>query len=423
MVKSEIGSDGGAPDPSGIAAPAVKFGFFTALSRYRDYRYLWVSTVLTQIAQWMFQVTLGWLMFELTQQATWVGLIGFASGIPFLLISVPAGVLIDRLDRRAVLVFCQGAVLVVGIALLALVALGLAQPWHLLLAAFLNAASLAANNATRQTLVPSFVPREHLQNAIALISAGQNSTRIVGPALAGPTIAAVGASGAFALQAIVLLAALIATLPLPAVRTHAGPAVALRTNLVEGFTYILRSPALSGIILLAAIPTLTVFPYIQFLPVYASDILDIGADGLGLLLTMSGVGAVTGALIVAGIGGSKRKGPIMLLSCTVYCGLVAAFAYSQLALLSMLLLMLVGVSGSLFMSMNNTLLHLNVSDQIRGRVMGIYMLTWGLSPIGALPIGYLGDRVGLPHVIGIGALLTGLASVVLFVRSRTLRAL
>lgn len=426
MVRGATARDGAArttPGSTGEEPPTVKLGLISALAVYRDYRLLWSSTVLTQVGQWMQQISLGWLMLTLTNSAYWVGLIGFASGVPFLIVSIPAGVLIDRFDRRTVLVACQAGATLVAFIMALLVSLGLVHPWHLLAAAFLNGAALAVNNATRQTLVPSFVARGHLQKAIALMSAGQNSTRIIGPALAGPVIAVAGASGAFFIQAFFLLAALVNTMLLPPVRLPSGQTLALRRNLVDGVSYIARNPVLAGLLWLVAIPTLLVFPYIQFLPVYARDILGIGAGGLGLLLSAGGVGAVTGALVIAGLERMRRKGMFMLVATAVYGFVVITFAYSRWVPLTVLSLFLGGLLGSAYMSMNNTLLLLNVSEEVRGRVMGVYMLTWGLSPLGALPMGWIGDHFGVANGVALGALLSSVVTVGLALRSRALRAL
>lgn len=405
------------------AARAPRLGLAVAFLLYRDYRLLWISSVLTQIAQWMLQISLGWLVLELTNSASWVGLVGFASGIPFVLVSIPAGVLIDRFERRLILLISQVAAVIIGTGLALLVLADLVSPWHLLVAAFLNSAVLSANSAARQTLVPAFVARDHLQNAIALMSAGQNLTRILGPALAGPLIAMGGASGAFFAQAGVLVAALIATAFLPSVQASTGQVQALRRNLIDGLLYIARNPVLAGLMLLVTIPTLLVFPYLQFLPIYARDILEIGADGLGMLLASGGIGAIIGSLAVAGVAGMRRQGLFMLIGTAVYGLVVISFAYSSWLPLSLLCLALGGGLGSAYMAMNNTLLHLHVTDDVRGRVMGVYMLTWGLPPLGALPMGYLGDHISVPHAIALGAVLSSLMTLILAWRSPALRAL
>lgn len=425
MVKSRVANvatPAGEPRDSVESHPAsTQTGLLSALKIYPDYRQLWISTVLTQIGQWMLQITLGWLMLSLTDSAAWVGYVSFAAGVPFLIVSIPAGVLIDRIDRRLLLIVCQTAAMLIGGGLAVLVSLGHAQPWHLLLAACLNGSAFAINNATRQTLVPTFVSRDHLQNAIAMMSAGQNCTRILGPSLGGPAIALLGAGGALYLQAGFLLAALVNTFQLPSVHPS-GRALLLRRNLVDGFRYIAKSPQLTGLMILATIPSILIFPYIQFLPVYARDILTIGADGLGLLLAAGGLGAVIGSLVVAG---SKRlcRGTVIIAGTVLYGLVIISFALSEWLPLSLVLLFTGSVLGAGYMALNNTLLHLHVTDDMRGRVMGVYMLTWGLNSIGALPMGILGSTIGVPYTIALGAGLTVLITFVLGLRSRAMREL
>jgi len=409
------------PEPD-AGAPASKQGLLTSLTIYRDYRLLWSSTVMTQIGQWMLQITLGWVMLSLTNSAGYVGLIGFASGIPFILVSIPAGVLIDRIDRRQILLFSEAIALVVGFSLALLVSLGHVQPWHLLLAAFVNGCALAINNATVQTMVPSYVRRDHLQNAIAVMSAGQNSTRILGPSLGGPAIALLGSSGALYLQSGFLLAALLVTFFLPSVKPVIR-SLDIWRNIGEGFRFVAQSPTLSGLIILAAVPSLLIFPYVQLFPVFARDILHIGAGGLGVLLSAGGTGAVVGSLVVAGPINLRRPGLVMLIGTFFYVFVILAFAYSTSVVLTVAILFFCGLLGSAFMSLNNTLLHVHLTDNMRGRVMGIYTLTLGLSTIGAWPMGVFGDMIGVPNAVAAGSLLTGLCTIWITLHWRVLRTI
>jgi MFS family permease len=409
------------PEPN-IDAPSGRQGLLTSLLIYRDYRLLWSSTVMTQIGQWMLQITLGWVMLSLTNSAGYVGLIGFASGIPFILVSIPAGVLIDRIDRRQILLISEAVALVVSFSLALLVSLGHVQPWHLLLAAFLNGCALAINNATVQTMVPSYVRREHLQNAIAVMSAGQNSTRILGPSLGGPAIALLGSSGALYLQSGFLLASLLVTFFLPSLKPVIR-SLDIWRNIGDGFRFVAQSPTLSGLIVLAAVPSLLIFPYVQLFPVYARDILHIGAGGLGVLLSAGGTGAVVGSLVVAGPINMRRPGLVMLVGTFVYVFVIFAFAYSTSVVLSVAILFFCGLLGSAFMSLNNTLLHYHLTDNMRGRVMGIYTLTLGLSTIGAWPMGIVGDMIGVPNAVAGGSLLTALCTIWITLHWRVLRTI
>ncbi len=193
-----------------VAAPPDE-SLFTSLVRYPEFRFLWSASLSTQLGQWFQNVALGWLALELTNSAGFVGKIGFASGVPILLLSLPAGVLLDRIDRRRALLVCQvvGALLAMTIAVVNW--RGLIEPWHLVLAAVVSGALLAVSQPATQTLVPALVPRVDLPNALALTSAGNSSTRIVGPSIAGLLIGAVGLAGCFVAQSGTLLGAAVLT--------------------------------------------------------------------------------------------------------------------------------------------------------------------------------------------------------------------
>jgi len=351
---------------------------FAALA-FRDYRLLWTSNVMTQTGQWMQQVATGWLMLELTNSPTWLGLVGFARGIPMLLMSLPAGVLADRIDRRKLLVTSQIAAALLATILAVLVATDLVRPWHVLVLAFFSGSAMSFIFPTRQALVSTLVPRERMANAVALNSAGQNSTRVFGPSLAGILIGAVGTAICFAIQAVGLIGAAIMSIRLhvPSREEHPGRVKAsARENLVEGLRYIAANPRLKGLIGLAAIPTVLALPYMQMLPVIARDELGTGSAGLGLLMTASGVGALAGSLAVAALGNRMREfGSLQIITAALFGIMVALFAFSPWMPLSLLLVALTSGVSSIYMSLNNTVLQMSVSDEFRGRVLSVYLMT------------------------------------------------
>jgi MFS family permease len=391
------------------------------LKHYRDFRYLWFGTIFTQAGQWILNVGLGWMMLVLTDSPFWVGLVGFFGGIPMLVIAVPAGILIDRYNRRNLLIWCQAGLMVIGVVLAALAILGVAEPWHLLVGAFLNGAGMSINNAARQTMVPGMVSRQNLAGAIALTTAGQNASRIIGPSVAGMLIGFFGVGGAFVFQAVVLAIALALTFMLSVAPASAFVATALRGGFLDGFRYVRDSPVIFDLILLAAIPMLFVFPYLQLLPVFARDILDIGATGLGIMMAFSGVGAVVGGLLSAPAAKLRRKGMFLLITTIGYGAIVVTFAYSEWFLLSALMIFSGSLVGSAYMSLNNTLLHMNVTDEVRGRVTGVYMISWGLMPLGGLPMGIVAELWGAPLAVAGGAVLSSLFISILGIRSKRLR--
>jgi MFS family permease len=389
---------------------APRGSIFTAIQRYPSFRMLWIGTVATNLGQWMQNIALSWQMLVLTDSAFMVGMIAFAAGIPYLVVALPAGALIDRVDERKVLMVAQWCAMIVAAGLAALILLGLAEPWHLIVAAALNGTIMAVNQMVRQTLVPGLVSREHMANAVSLNSAGANAMRILGPSIAGVIIGAFGAGVCFVLQAVALVGALLTTMriaPLENQRTGTVPG-----GVLDGWHEIRKRPALGSLILITAIPALLVFPYIQMMSVFARDVFDIGASGLGFLMAASGVGALAGALTAATMDRVQRKGRVVMLLTVIYCLAVAGFAISPHPALAMVGLMISGVTGSIFGSLTGTLVLLLAEPRVRGRVMAIYTLTNGFTPFGALAIGAAAEAFGAPPAVGIAsaiaALLTGI---------------
>jgi len=403
------------PPPTPVREPprrSVGGSVTLALRLYPSFRAMWLGTVATNLGQWMQNIALGWYMLVLTDSPLWVGLIGFAAGVPYLLITLPAGALIDRADERKVLMGTQWAAMATATALAALILSGAAESWHLLIAAAANGAIMAVNGTVRQTFVPSLVSRDHLANAVSLNSAGANAMRIIGPSIAGGIIGLFGVAICFILQAVALAGALMATVRIePVPNTRAGIAPG---GILDGLHEVRRNPALGSLMILTAVPATLVFPYIQLMPVFARDVWDIGASGLGALMAASGVGALTGALIAATMDRVERKGIAVMLLTTIYCAAVAAFAASPTPILAMLGLFVSGVTGSIFGSLSNALLLLLSNARVRGRVMGIYMLTSGFTPFGALALGAIAESIGTPKAVSgaafIAMLIVGIAT-------------
>ncbi len=250
---------------------------------YPAFRLLMIGTLATNTAFWMYQVAVGWLALELTDSPFFVGLSGFAGGIPMLILSLPAGVLIDRFDGRRVLLIAQAGIMLVAGLFAIMVGFDLIEPWSLLVLAAAYGSVMSFVFPSRTTIVPFLVERKDLSNAIALNSATQNSTRVIGPSVAGVLIATVGISGTFALAAALQVFALYTTYHLPS--TNSGPDSKRRlsmSSLTVGLKIVANSPFLLGLILLALAPTVLVMPYINLMPVFARDVMGLGSGGLGL---------------------------------------------------------------------------------------------------------------------------------------------
>ena len=390
-----------------------------AVARHPIFRRLWLGALAASVGQWMQQVALGWLAIVMTNSPGFVGIVTFAAGLPFLVVAPFGGALIDRIDRRRLMLSCQVLAFILATVLAVDVTSGFVQPWHLPIAAFLNGSLQALLIPTQQSLVPALVPRESLTNAVGLMSAGQNMTRVVGPSVAGIVIGTIGVGPTFLAQAIAIAASFILVLGImlpPRARRTAGG-----RGIFDGIRLVTTRPDLRSLFLLASIPTLFVFPYIGFLNVFARDILRIGAEGLGLLMAVSGCGAVVGSLLVAAAARSEGTGRL-LLGMTVLYGLpIVGVALSRTLWITLPMLFIAVMLGAAFMSGNNALVQHRVSDDVRGRVMGAYMLTWGLMPLGSLPMGIIADRIGTPVAVAGGAIISSVLAGILGLTSSAVR--
>jgi MFS family permease len=373
---------------------AARFGSL----RHRNFRLYWSGQLVSLVGTWMQSVAQGWLMHRLTHSAMWLGLLGFTQFLPVMLLSLWAGALIDRMDRRRLLLLTQGAALVQAVVLAAVVTAGVAQPWMVLALAGVFGIINAFDMPARQSFVVEMVGKEDLGNAIALNSAAFNTARIVGPAVAGVLLATVGESGCFWLNALSYVAVLasLARLDLPK-REFFRRGRALGSSLTGGVRYAWASRPLRNLLLLLGVTAGIGFQYQLLLPVYARDILHSGARTYGLLVTAFGAGALVGALRLtqrAGRPGLRRN---LLLGLAACGGGLAVFAWSRSIPLSLAAGALAGFGLIVYVASTNTLLQLTTEDRFRGRVMSLYTLMFaGTTPLGALAAGAIAQRWGAP---------------------------
>jgi predicted MFS family arabinose efflux permease len=348
----------------------------------------------------MYQVCVGWLALQMMDSPLFVGLTGFVGGIPLLIVSLPAGVIIDRYNRRTVLLLAQLSVMVVAGLFAVLVGTRVIAPWSTLVLVAAYGTAMAFIFPTRTTIVTMLVERHDLANAVALNAAGQNACRVTGPALAGILIALIGIAGTFMVAALLQILALFSTLRLPPSR--AGGTARGGTawgSLTVGLRIVAQDPFLVSLILLAMTTNILVMPYITMMPVFARDELGVGATGLGLLLASTGLGTVAGALTVAA---SRRFGSwskAQVATAATFAGLVLVFSLTPIVPLAVLLLFAAGWMSASFMAITQTALQLRVDDDVRGRVLSIYLATWGMLPFGQLVIGAVADRIGAPFAM------------------------
>jgi MFS family permease len=407
-----------APEPAVDAPPArpAQMGPW-------PFRLLWASSVLNQAGFWIQQVGVGWLILELTNSSTQLGLASFMRGLPMMIISPIGGVFVDRFDRRRMVLLSQ---LVAGLCALALVVLILGnwvEPWHVYLLSFISGASVTVNFPARQAMIPALVPPGVVGRSVAGIAAGQNGARVISPGLAGALISVSGLAACFLAQVAVFATALATTWGLPTTPRPRSTGASAVGSMLAGFGHIRDSPTLRALILLAIVPTVLALPYQQLLPVFARDVYDVGAGGLGVLLTVNSVGAFVGALAASWLMSLPQRGLVLLLGgMSVGLGLVLLAVVPSM-LLAMVVLFLVGAGFSVYNSTNNTLIHEATTDAFRGRVMSVYLMTWSLMPMGTLPAGALADHVGAPLTVALGGGLCALLVLAVWLTTPALRKL
>ncbi len=423
LGEAEHRSNHGAQAPHATGQAVAERGMVQALRDYPVFRLLLLGTLATNTAFWMYQVAVGWLALQLTDSPLFVGLAGFAGGIPMLLFSLPAGVVIDRFDRRTVLLIAQCGVMVISAFFALMVALDAIAPWSMLVLVAVYGTIMTFIFPVRTAMVPSLVERRDLVVGVALNSAAQNATRVVGPAIAGVLIATIGVPETFAVAAILQALALTATWRLPARtgRTSAMTGTGWE-NLTLGFRIVLRTPFLLALVILALAPNVLVMPYINLMPVFARDELDMGSTGLGILLASTGLGTVAGALSVAQTPALRNRPGTQLLTAAGFAIGVLVFAVTPNVYIATPLLFVAGWMSAAFLAINQTAVQLSVDDDVRGRVMSVSLLTWGVLPVGQLAVGGLANVIGTPLAMVASCLLSLVAVVLIARRFPTLRS-
>jgi MFS family permease len=373
------------------------------------YRRFIVGAFIGTLGGWMQTTAQGWLVLDLTNSPALLGFTSAVQSAPVLFFSMLAGVLADRMDLRRLLVATQttGALLAGTLALLTTT--HTIQFWHVLVIAGLAGSAQAFGMPAFQAVVSTIVERPAIGNAIALNSAQFNLGRIVGPAVAGFAIAAGGLALAFWANtlAFVIVAVVIASLPIPSPSALVRANASLWSNLLDGIEYLRGTRVIRVLVLLAAVPALFILNYLVLMPVYARDILGIGAPGLGLLTAAVGVGALSGALGVALLRPSGGSGLLALSGLATSSVALTVFAVSRWLPLSLAALVVLGAAQVGYYATTNTLIQVLVPARLRGRVMSLYILTsLGVIPVGNLLAGLVADRLGATVALAGGGILT-----------------
>ena len=399
----------------GRLAPASRPVRLGAL-RHRDFRLFWIGQLISQVGTWMQSVAQAWLVLELTHSPLQLGFVSALQFIPVLILSPVGGVLSDRFAKRRVLLISQTAMQLQAFVLAALVWSGRVQYWHVAVLALIYGLGRSIDIPARQSYVTDLVGRADLANAVALNSVIMNGARIVGPAAAGLLIAAFGVALAFFLNGVSFVAVLLA---LVAIRTEGRPDTNGRLGIMEGvagaLSYAAATPPVAFTLGLMVVVSLVVLNFNVIVPLVARDVLNQGAHGFGLLMSALGAGAVAGGFGVALFRrGETPLGFLVGSGATLCAGLVALALVGHFAVAAAVLALL-GCCQILFTTGCNTTLQLAAPNELRGRVMGLYTVTFaGMTPFGSLLIGYIAEHHGVRAACAVGGLI-GLVGVAVLV--------
>ncbi len=392
--------------------------------RHRNFQLFFGGQLISLIGTWMQTVAQSWLVYRLTGSPVLLGAVGFASQIPVTVLAPAGGTLADRRNRHRIVVATQVSSMFLAFVLAALTLTERVQVWHILVLSALLGVVNAFDIPARQAFIVEMVGKQDLMNAIGLNSSMFNGARIIGPAVAGILVAAIGEGWCFLLNALSYLAVIAGLLmmrlePRPVEEPTATPL----ENILEGFRYARTTAPIRALLGLVGLASLVGMPYTVLMPVFADRILHGGARGLGILMGATGVGALLGALTLASREGVRGLGRLAAVAAAGFGATLILFAFSRWFLLSAIVLVPVGFFMMLQMACSNTLIQSMVPDRLRGRVMALYsMMFMGMAPFGALFAGVVADRLGAPITVALGGVVCMLGAAVFASRLPGLRS-
>ena len=386
---------------------------FTAL-KHHSFRRFWIGSVASVMGFQIMMVAQGWLVYDLTESKLFLGYLGLAAGLPAVVLNLIGGVVADKVDQRRLLIATQTISSLVMLVLAIVVMLDMVQIWHVMLTAFLIGSVQAFDGPTRQAIFPRLIDREDMMNAVALNSMVWQGTRVIGPALGGIIIGTrVGISPGFfaAFIGFLLMALIVSTLRLPPLIRAKGTSVV--QDMAQGIKFVRTNRIFTFLIGMTFFNSMFGMSYIFLFPVFAKDIFDAGASGFGFLSAATGIGALLGTLATASLSNFHHKGWLLLGGAIFFGIFLMLFAITSTLFASLpialVLVFLAGASTSVYMITVMSTLQTLVPDELRGRVMGIYGMTYSLMPLGAMQAGIIAEYTSASFAVSLGG-----AAVVLF---------
>lgn len=411
-------------NPGQFHAAATVQQTFAAL-RYPNYRLWFIGQLVSLAGSWMQSTAQGYLVFELTKSPVFLGYVGFAAGIPSWVFTLYGGVIADRIPRRTIILVAQAAMMVLAFVLAGLVVTGLVQPWHVVGLALLNGVANAFDAPSRQAFVVELVDRDDLTNAIALNSTMFNAAAVAGPAIAGVVYALLGPAWCFTLNGLSYVAVIVALLAMrlpPFLRKPRQGSTADQLRL--GLSYVKGEHVTRTLILNMGIVSLFGISLVTLFPAWSVNVLGGDVRTNGLLLAARGLGALSGALLIASLGQRVARGRLWTIGSFVMPLAMVGFAWARWLPASLALLVCLGWGFMVVANSSNALVQTRVPDELRGRVMSVYTLIFfGGMPLGSLLAGAVAERTSEPTAVLINASVVLAVSLLIWLRLPYVRKL
>lgn len=373
--------------------------------RFRNYRLYWFGQLSSVLAQNMEHVAQSWLVLELTNSPLLLGLTGLTHAVPTITLSLIGGVIADRADRRRIMIASQAGSALLFLALAMLVITGQVMLWHVMVVAFLSGCVRAFDRPSRMALLPQMVPKEEIPNAVAIGGTIWQLNRLVGPAAAGMLIYLTGIGVTYGFCFFASLSAICLWLGIRLEhRPTAASSAGLLQHMMDGLKFIRTNEIYYTFIGMTFFNSVFGMSYLILMPVFARNVLSVGSQGFGFLQSAGGAGALCGVLAVAYLSHLGGKGRQAIGGAIVFGFLLIIFAFSKSYLLSLALACALGIASQFYMTIINTILQVNLPDELRGRVMGIFGLTWDLMPVGGMIAGTIAEFADAPTAVAVGGL-------------------
>jgi len=392
--------------------------------KHRNFRLLFCGTSLSHVGDFVQAMAQSWLVWQMTKSPFLLGIVGFAQALPRLLLGAVGGAIVDRVERRQLLLCTQFLAMAQAFVFWAVVQFGVVEFWHVLVLVLFLGMVNSINQTARHSLINYIVPRDDLMNAIALNSSLANLAKIIGPSLGGVLIGVIGVAGCLLVNAVSFFAIIVTLvmMKIPPGKAKIDEATPFWQEVSEGYRFLRSERRLLSVILLTYAIAMVGAPYSRFLPVFATDVLHAGPTTFGLLLAAPGTGAVFAGLGIASLGRVRRRLHFVTTAVLAFSISLILFSFSRSLYLSMFFLVLVGASNIAFRAVANSIVQMESPPQYLGRMLSLFFMDKGLWSFGTLFIGSIAHLIGTPRAITISGAFCAIAASVLFYHQRQARS-